>query len=101
MKSNYSYKDLLFQIENKLFRCPESYDVFTKEIMKAILLLINNNKKNAKDKSEISKNKINFEEEKKEGQTLDKSMNEEIKEALKQIKKKKKKLKKKKKKLKN
>ena len=84
MKSNYSYKDLIFQIENKLFRYPESYDVFTKEIMKAILLLINNIKKNAKDKSEILKNKINFEEEKK-GQALDKSMNEEIKEALKQI----------------
>ena len=85
LKSNYSYKDLLFQIENKLFRCPESYDIFTKEIMKAILLLINNNKKNAKDKQEISKNKINFEEEKKEGQALDKSMNEDIKEAFKQI----------------
>ena len=53
--------------------------------MKAILLLINNNKKNAKDKQEISKNKINFEEEKKEGQALDKSMNEDIKEAFKQI----------------
>ena len=86
LKSNYSYKDLIFQIESKLFRCPESYDVFTKGIMKAILFLINNNKKNAKNKSEISKNKINFDdEEKKESQAIYKSMNEEIKEALKQI----------------
>ena len=57
LNSKYSYKDLIFQIENKLFRCPESFDVFTKEIMKVILFLINNNKKKAKDKSESSKKK--------------------------------------------
>ena len=56
LNSKYSYKDLIFQIENKLFRCPESFDVFTKEIMKVILFLINNNKKKAKDKSESLKN---------------------------------------------
>ena len=75
LKQEYSYKDLLFQIENKLYRCPESYDVFIKEIMKIILFIIIN-KKNKNEKIKI-----------------DNSVNEEIKEALKQIVEKEKKIK--------
>jgi hypothetical protein len=75
LKQEYSYKDLLFQIENKLYRCPESYDVFIKEIMKMILFIIIN-RKNKNEKIKI-----------------DNSVNEEIKEALKQIVEKEKKIK--------
>ena len=73
LNTNYSYNDLIFQIENKLYRCPESYDVFIKEIMKVILFIIINRKK---------ENKI-----------IDNSINEEIKEAFRQIVEKEKKIK--------
>ena len=73
LNTNYSYNDLIFQIENKLYRCPESYDVFIKEIMKVILFIIINRKK---------ENKI-----------IDNSLNEEIKEAFRQIVEKEKKIK--------
>ena len=73
LNTKYSYKDLMFQIDNKLYRCPESYDVFINEIMKVILFIIVNKKK--------------------ENKKIDNSINEEIKEALKQIVEKEKKIK--------
>ena len=73
LNTKYSYKDLMFQIDNKLYRCPESYDVFINKIMKVILFIIVNKKK--------------------ENKKIDNSINEEIKEALKQIVEKEKKIK--------
>ena len=71
INKNYSSKNLFFQIDNKLFRCPESYDVFIKEILKYILILIMDQKSKIKEKEEV--NKVNN------------TINSEVKNALVQI----------------
>ena len=60
INKKYSYKNLFLQIDNKLFRCPESYDVFIKEILKYIfILMINKKEKNKeKEKEEQIKNAL-------------------------------------------
>ena len=95
IKAKYAFKDLFFQIDNKLYRCSESYDVFIKEIMKLILLFINknnttiNNLKTEIQQNEIKNNEIEditeSETKEKEKNIIKSSANLDIKEALTQI----------------
>ena len=92
IKKNIPAINLFLQINNKFYRCQESYDVFIKEIMKLLLLLMMKNKKNEiKQISEKEKPEkkdvdiIDSYKEKEKENIINNSINSEIREALNQI----------------